>query len=164
MFNRNLIMVAAGLDLTIFASAIAPTVVLAQPRIEVGMLNCRVAGGTGFIVGSTKRFSCRFQRQGRDEFYVGQISRFGIDVGTTNQSAITWAVFAPTNNLPRASLNGTYGGVSGEATIGLGVGANALVGGSSHNIILQPFSVQSQQGLNIAAGIAAMNLIATRRH
>jgi hypothetical protein len=164
LFNRKLIMILAGLGFTTLASALTPTVVLAQPRFEVGVPNCRVAGGAGFIVGSTKRFSCRFQRQGRDEFYVGQISKFGIDVGTTNQSAITWAVFAPTNNVPRASLNGTYGGVSGEATIGLGVGANALVGGSSHNIILQPLSVQSQQGLNLAAGIAAMNLIATRRH
>ena len=38
------------------------------------------------------------------------------------------------------------------------MGANALVGGSSSNIILQPLSVQAQQGLNIAAGIAALQL------
>ena len=42
--------------------------------------------------------------------------------------------------------------------MGLGVGANALVGGSSKNIILQPLSVQAQQGLNIAAGVAALQL------
>jgi hypothetical protein len=38
------------------------------------------------------------------------------------------------------------------------VGANALVGGSNKNIILQPLSVQAQQGLNIAAGVAALQL------
>ena len=73
-------------------------------------------------------------------------------------STIAWAVFAPTAKLPPGSLSGNYGGVSAEATVGLGVGANALIGGSSKNIILQPLSVQEQQGLNIDAGIAALSL------
>jgi hypothetical protein len=38
------------------------------------------------------------------------------------------------------------------------VGANALIGGSSKNIILQPLSVQAQQGLNIAAGRRRLQL------
>ena len=60
--------------------------------------------------------------------------------------------------MPPGSLNGNYGGVSAEATVGLGIGANALIGGSNKNIILQPLSVQAQQGLNIAAGVAALQL------
>jgi hypothetical protein len=130
----------------------------AQARVEVGVLTCTVRGGTGFIVGSTKDLSCRFNRPGRDEFYHGTISKFGIDIGSTKQSAIAWAVLAPTAKLPPGSLSGNYGGVSAEATIGVGVGANALIGGSSKNIILQPLSVQAQQGLNLAAGIAALQL------
>jgi hypothetical protein len=117
-----------------------------------------VRGGSGFIIGSTKDLRCRFNRPGRDEFYHGTISKFGLDIGTTKQSAIAWAVLAPTAKLPPGSLSGNYGGVSAEATVGLGVGANALIGGSSKNIILQPLSVQAQQGLNIAAGIAALSL------
>ena len=134
----------------------------AQARIEVGVLTCTVRGGTGFIVGSTKDLRCRFNRPGRDEFYYGSISKFGLDIGTTKQSAIAWAVFAPTANLPPRSLSGNYGGVSAEATVGVGVGANALIGGSSKNIILQPLSVQTQQGLNIAAGVASLTLRAER--
>jgi hypothetical protein len=130
----------------------------AQARVEVGVLTCTVRAGTGFIVGSTKELRCRFNRPGRDEFYHGTISKFGLDIGATKQTAIAWAVLAPTARLRPGSLNGTYGGVSAEATVGLGVGANALVGGSSSNIILQPLSVQAQQGLNIAAGIAALQL------
>ena len=130
----------------------------AQARVEVGVLTCTVRGGTGFIVGSTKDLSCRFNRPGRDEFYHGTISKFGIDIGTTKQSSIAWAVLAPTAQLPPGSLSGNYGGVSAEATVGVGIGANALIGGSSKNIILQPLSVQAQQGLNIAAGIAALSL------
>jgi hypothetical protein len=139
-------------------AVLAVTEARAQARVEVGVLTCTVRGGTGFIVGSTKDLSCRFNRPGRDEFYHGTISKFGIDIGSTKQSAIAWAVLAPTAKLPPGSLSGNYGGVSAEATIGVGVGANALIGGSSKNIILQPLSVQAQQGLNLAAGIAALQL------
>jgi hypothetical protein len=151
---RFALTLAAVAGLTGFASAQAQ----AQARVEAGVLTCTVRGGSGFIVGSTKDLRCRFNKAGRDEFYHGTISKFGIDIGTTKQTSIAWAVLAPTAQLPPGSLNGNYGGVSAEATVGLGVGANALVGGSSKNIILQPLSVQAQQGLNIAAGVAALSL------
>ena len=131
---------------------------LAQARVEVGVLTCSVRGGTGFIIGSTKDLRCTFHKPGRDEFYRGTISKFGIDIGVTRQSAIAWAVLAPTANIPPGSLNGNYGGVSAEATVGLGIGANALIGGSNRGIVLQPLSVQAQEGLNIAAGVAALSL------
>jgi hypothetical protein len=130
----------------------------AQSRVEVGVLTCTASGSTGFIVGSTRSLSCRFNRQGKDEFYSGTINKFGLDIGVTKQAKIAWAVLAPTANLPRRSLAGSYGGVSAEATIGLGVGANALIGGSSKSIVLQPLSVQAQEGLNIAAGVSSLQL------
>jgi hypothetical protein len=68
----------------------------AQARIEVGILTCWARGSTGHLVTSTKYLRCRFQRQGRDEFYRGSIAKFGIDVGSTAKTAITWAVLAPT--------------------------------------------------------------------
>jgi hypothetical protein len=139
-------------------AGLASTQAQAQARVEAGVLTCTVRGGSGFIVGSTKDLRCRFNKAGRDEFYHGTISKFGIDIGTTKQTSIAWAVLAPTTQLAPGSLSGNYGGVSAEATVGLGVGANALVGGSSKNIILQPLSVQAQQGLNIAAGVAALSL------
>jgi len=134
----------------------------AQTRVEVGVLTCTAASSTGFIVGSTRDVRCRFQRQGKDEVYTGRINKFGIDIGVTQQAQIAWAVLAPTSSLPRRSLSGGYGGVSAEATIGLGVGANALIGGSDKSIVLQPLSVQAQQGLNIAAGVASLQLSAAR--
>ena len=134
----------------------------AQSRVEVGVLTCTAAGSTGFIIGSTRDIRCRFNRQGRDEFYSGTINRFGLDIGTTQQAQITWAVLAPTSNVPPRSLVGTYGGLSAEATVGGGVGANALIGGSAKSIVLQPLSVQAQQGLNIAAGVASLQLRAGR--
>jgi len=155
-----------GFTITAGAAAIAALAAAsgaqAQSRVEVGVLTCSAAGSTGFIIGSTRDIRCRFNRQGRDEFYSGTINRFGLDIGTTQQAQIAWAVLAPTSNVPPRSLVGTYGGLSAEATVGGGVGANALIGGSAKSIVLQPLSVQAQQGLNIAAGVASLQLRAGR--
>lgn len=141
-----------------FAPLALASVSQAQTRVEVGVLTCNAKGSTGFIIGSTREVHCRFKRQGRDEFYSGTIDKIGLDIGKTSKAAIGWAVLAPTSNLPPRSLNGTYAGVSAEATVGLGVGANALVGGSKRSIVLQPLSVQAQEGLNIAAGVSQLRL------
>lgn len=133
----------------------------ADPRVEIGVLRCSIAGGVGLIVGSSKAMTCVFKRRGHDETYSGRVTKIGLDVGITRRTELRWAVFAPTANVPPASLAGRFGGVSAEATVGVGVGANALIGGSRNSIILQPLSVQGQTGLNIAAGITGMTLRAT---
>ena len=125
---KRVSMLAAGAALAALAMASAAE---AQTRVEVGVLTCSARGSQGFIIGSSRELRCQFKRQGRDEFYQGTIDKFGIDIGSTKQAKIGWAVLAPTSNLPPRSLNGTYAGVSAEATVGLGVGANALVGGST---------------------------------
>jgi len=156
---QRALMATAGVVLAALATAAAAQ---AQTRVEVGVLTCTARGSTGFIIGSSRELRCRFVRQGRDEYYSGTIDKFGIDIGSTKQAAISWAVLAPTSNLSPGSLNGTYAGVSAEATVGLGVGANALIGGSMRSIVLQPLSVQAQEGLNIAAGVSQLRLSAGR--
>ena len=132
-------------------------------RIEAGVLHCTVAGGVGYIVGSRKAVSCVFRRKGGpDEHYQGRITKIGVDIGITKRTKIVWAVLAPTANLPPASLAGRYGGVSAEATVGFGIGATALVGGSRRSVALQPLSVQGQTGLDIAAGVAGLVLYPDR--
>ena len=129
----------------------------AQSAVEIGVLNCTVAGGIGFIFGSSKDMSCRFEHPGGVERYSGTISKFGLDIGVTGKAYMKWAVLAPRTNFQPGALEGNYGGATAEATAGLGVGANALVGGGN-SITLQPLSVQGQTGLNVAAGIASMKL------
>ncbi len=68
---------------------------------------------------------------------------------------MVWAVYAPTNR-KFGALAGHYGGASAEATVGAGVGANVLVGGSNRTVTLQPVSVQGQAGLNLAVGVAGI--------
>ena len=56
-------------------------------------------------------------------------------------------------------LEGNYAGLSGELTVGRGLGANVLVGGLERSVALQPISLQSSQGFNLALGVAQMQLI-----
>ncbi|MEZ5845051.1 MAG: DUF992 domain-containing protein [Hyphomicrobiaceae bacterium] len=146
------------------AAAVAASLIAAseparsQPAVQIGMLNCEVAGGAGFVLGSSKPLTCLLQRPGPDESYTGSIDKIGIDIGQTSKTVIQWAVLAASKDIPRGALAGTYGGLTGEATIGVGLGANVLVGGLKNSIALQPVSVQAQQGLNLAAGIATLTL------
>ena len=57
------------------------------------------------------------------------------------------------------SLGGIYDGISAEATVGAGVGANVLVGGTAGSVHLQTVSVQGQLGLNVAAAGTSVTLI-----
>ncbi len=140
--------------------AFQPLHARAAAQTQVGLLTCTVEGGSGFIIGSKKQLNCVFDRtSGASETYTGEISKFGIDIGETKVSHLTWGVFAVTDAVAEpGKLAGTYGGVTGEATVGVGLGANVLVGGFEKSIALQPISVQSQEGLNIAAGIAQLVL------
>lgn len=145
------------------AAAAAVLVASAIPAqaggVKVGILKCKVEGGFGLFVTSTKDLECVFRprlHRWRDH-YVGSITKIGADVGFTNGSYLVWTVIAP-GSLKRGSLAGTYLGASGEATAGLGVGANVLLGGFGRSINLQPVSVQGQTGLNVAGGIAGLSL------
>ena len=131
----------------------------AQGPVRIGLLECRVAGGVGFILGSSKALDCTYRpANGRYiEHYVGRINKFGVDIGATGASVIAWGVLAPSAVGPGA-LAGVYGGVSGEATLAVGVGANVLIGGFERSLSLQPVSIQGQTGINVAAGIAEMTL------
>ena len=130
-------------------------------RVEVGVLDCIVEGGTGFVFGSSKDVSCTLRPAdgGTEETYFGVISKYGIDIGKTDITYMTWGVFAPTTDEFRpGALEGDYYGVSAEVTAGAGVGANALIGGSNETISLQPISVTGQTGLNFALAVSELEL------
>ncbi len=129
-----------------------------ESTVRAGVLTCSVEGGASFIFGSTKDMRCVFDSEGRKERYVGRIDKFGVDIGITGKSVLVWTVLAPTDNLSAGSLSGEYIGISADASIGVGGGANLLVGGSNDTISLQPLSAQAQTGLNAALAVAALKL------
>jgi len=126
---------------------------------QSGTLNCDVSGGIGFVVGSQRQVNCLFTPSypAPPEQYVGTITKIGLDVGFTGGGQLVWSVLQSTTRR-RGVLAGSYAGASAEATVVAGLGANVLVGGNDRSVALQPLSIQGQVGLNVAAGIAELDL------
>ena len=153
--RRSLILAGVAMA-TLVASASAQ-----QPmqRVQIGVLECRGGASIGFIVGSVTNLGCVLRADGLpDDRYIATIRKVGVDLGITQESALAWGVFAPTARLGPGALSGNYAGAQGSASVGVGVGGNALIGGSDNSIALQPLSVQGQVGINVAAGLESLEL------
>jgi hypothetical protein len=141
------------------ASLIASAAEAQQSRVQVGVLECRGGASMGFIVGSVTNLGCVLRANGRpDSPYVATIRKVGLDLGITPETALGWAVFAPVERFGPGDLAGNYAGAQGSASVGVGLGANVLVGGSANSIALQPLSLQGQTGLNVAVGLQELEL------
>ncbi|MBC7281473.1 DUF992 domain-containing protein [Hoeflea sp.] len=151
---------AAVIATVAFGAATLPS---KADSVELGLLECVVEGGSGFVFGSSKDLACEYtpaNESAAKEAYFGVINKFGIDVGVTGTTLIEWVVLAPTSDFEfqPGSLAGTYRGVSAEASAAAGAGVNLMVGGSNDTFSLQPLSVQAQEGVNIAVGISEIEL------
>ena len=155
---------AAALAAAVGIAAASAAPAGAQGGVKVGTLTCNVSSGWGFVFGSSRALNCTFAGAGgRYEYYVGNIMKFGVDIGYTQGGVLIWTVVAPTAVLAPGSLAGSYAGGTASATVGVGVGAHALVGGSNNTIALQPLSLEGNSGLNVAAGIGAIQLTPAAR-
>jgi hypothetical protein len=147
-----------GTAATVAVLACAGAANAAPAGIRVGDLTCNVASGWGFVFGSSKDLHCTYRGNGHREHYTGTISKFGVDIGYTEGGVLVWGVFAPTSDMRQGALEGNYVGASAQANVGIGIGANALIGGLDKSIALQPLSVEGSKGLNVAAGIGSISL------
>jgi hypothetical protein len=150
---RTLVTAVSGLILALGVAASA------DAAERAGVLHCYGARKIGAIVGSFQEARCVFTSAytGRRERYIAHIERAGLDIGITERSELVWTVFAP-SSLGRRALAGEYVGALADATVGVGGGANVLVGGNNHTISLQPVSVKAETGLAIAAGAGRLQL------
>jgi len=131
----------------------------ASAAVRAGSLRCNVSAGLGLIITSKKELNCIYRsNRGYSERYVGAIRKYGLDIGQTSRGVMVWDVFTEADGRRHGLLAGDYDGVQASATVGAGVGANALVGGSNRAVTLQPFSAQAQTGLSLAAGVASLTL------
>lgn len=140
-------------------SAAMPALAQTQ-RVRVGGLTCIAGPRAGLVLGSRRDLQCVFRSDvtRRQYAYAGKIRRIGVDVGITRGGRSFWAVFAPTADVGRSTLRGSYLGVSGNVALGVGLGAKVLVGGSRRTISLQPLSVEGQIGINLALGVTNLSL------
>jgi hypothetical protein len=133
--------------------------------VQAGVLTCRSGPSVGLILGSVREFQCTFRPSVAGQprqYYTATIGRVGVDIGVSGGTQLVWAVFAPTVRVGPGDLAGTYIGGSAAVAVGLGAGANVLVGGSSNSIALQPLSVEGSVGLGVAAGGEGLTLRFTR--
>ena len=147
--------------LTIATAALVASIASADamPAVRAGILQCQGGQNVGFVVGSVASLQCVFESEGhRPEPYIATVRRLGVDLGVTEQTKFSWAVNAPDSRIGRGELAGNYGGVGANASVGIGGGGNFLVGGPANSYALQPLSVQGQTGLNVAAGVASLEL------
>lgn len=127
--------------------------------VTAGLLDCNVGSGWGLILGSSRAVSCVYTpTSGTPQHYSGSIKKFGVDIGYLSSATIVWAVAAPTSGVSPGALAGDYMGATGSASVGAGVGANVLFGGFQRSITLQPVSLEGNQGLDVAGGIADVTL------
>ncbi|MBZ9795058.1 DUF992 domain-containing protein [Mesorhizobium sp. ES1-4] len=144
------------------ATTLAGTAEAQDQGIELGTLECAISGGTGFIFGSSKDLSCTFTSADKTfapEAYFGAVNKYGLDIGTTKQAVMRWLVLTPLKNIyAPGALAGDYIGASAEVTAAVGAGANLLVGGTSQAFTLQPLSLQTQTGINLAIGVSQFQL------
>jgi hypothetical protein len=127
---------------------------------QVGMLSCRLNPSIGFIIFGHQSMECRFTQNAPfpPQAYEGALNTVGLDIGISAGGVLGWAVLAPTVGTPAGALAGEYVGASGDIGLGLGVGANVLIGGSGRSIALQPVSLEGSVAINVAVGVSALQL------
>jgi hypothetical protein len=142
--------------------ATAPTSAVAGAK--VGLLQCDVSAGIGMIIMQKQTMRCTFKPDngGPPDLYTGRIDEFGVAIGEVAAGHLIWGVLASDAGVPKGALAGSYAGAGAEATVGAGMGANILVGGTGRAFSLQPLSVEGQTGLNIAGGITTVTLVAVQ--
>jgi hypothetical protein len=157
---RTAIRVAAAAALAAGLAAVSAVPAEAQARVRTGTLRCSVAPGVAIVIGS-RSLACSFRStRGQRESYAGRLTKVGFNFGVTGRGVLVWGVFEPAGR--HSIIDGTYVGATGEASLGAGIGANALVGGTNDSVALQPLSIQGQTGLNIALGGASLTLQRSR--
>ena len=171
--NRSLAKTMLATSLLIGVAATGHAADYAEPvgeagsrdGVKIGTLECDIGPGAGYVLGSAKEIGCSFhpaRRADPIDNYVGVVRKLGVDIGFTTRGKLIWAVFAPTAGYHQGSLAGLYEGATAEATVGAGIGANVLIGGTTGSIQLQTVSVTGQLGLNAAAGGISVTLTPTR--
>jgi hypothetical protein len=152
--------ILAGTVALFIAATMQPAPSEASPKVALGTLTCKGHGGIGLILGSKERLHCVFTTvvSGRPHRYLATITKVGVDIGFKGESTLVWTVLGSTIEHPGSAFEGSYGGVTAGAAVGVGGNANALIGGSTRSIVLQPLSVEGQTGLNLSAGVAGLTL------
>ena len=138
--------------------AASPQAANAASGVRIGTLECHESSGWGMVLAGSRAVRCAFSHGDHVERYTGAISKYGVDLGYQGSATLVWAVFAPSDPLGPGAIAGNYGGATAGAAVGVGLSANALIGGSDRSVALQPLSIEGATGLDVAAGVGTLSL------
>ncbi|KAA0969778.1 DUF992 domain-containing protein [Aureimonas fodinaquatilis] len=142
------------------ATLLHPSSAMAAPSVRLGVLTCDVSKGISNFVEQKEKLTCVFQPDGGKApvNYVGTIDQYGLELGTVEEGRLVWTVAGLARDKDFSSLAGKYAGVEASVAVGVGLGANALVGGIDEALALQPLSIEGETGVNFAAGVETVTL------
>ena len=134
----------------------------ADEYVKIGILKCVKSGKkVNILIHSQYPIKCVFQDAGGGkEKYTGKTGiGLGLDLEILKKARMHFAVLAIGDlKAGSKSLVGRYIGAKVTVSVGLGVGIDALVGGGSSHIALQPIALEATKGLGVAAGIGFLEL------
>ncbi len=165
MKERSLMIVIAML-----AFAIMPTQIFAASATsaggKIGELRCHTVPGSGtnLILHSTVDVTCTFTSSaGETEHYKGETGiGLGIDLHVNREAELVYIVMAADFKKGTYKLAGKYGGAGASVTLGRGLGAGALIGGSKNSVSLTPLGITATKGLGVQGGLTYLFLEADR--
>jgi len=129
---------------------------------KIGVLTCKTVKGSGvnLLIHSTQDVKCEFRSTagGSVEYYKGETGvGLGIDINIGRKETLTFAAFSADFKAGTWQLAGKYGGAGASATVGIGAGAQALIGGNNRTISLEP-AITGSTGGGVAAGLTYLYL------
>jgi len=148
----------------ILAFMTIPTLVLAGTTegTRMGLLTCKTVPGSALslVIHSTEDVKCVFKDNiGETEHYKGETGvGLGFDVSFDRETTMVYTVMAANIKSGNHQLAGKYFGGGGSATVGAGVGAQALIGGGRKNISLQPVALSGSTGAGVSGGLTYLYL------
>jgi len=154
-----------GISMTLIASLLAAIPAYAgnsTAGTKIGVLTCNSVPGSGLnlLIHSTVDLKCKFESTDGSgtEHYVGETGiGLGIDINYNLERHLIFTVFAADTARGNHKLAGKFGGAGGSATVGVGVGAQVLVGGSNRSVSLQPV-IEGSSGFGVSGGLTYLFL------
>jgi len=129
---------------------------------KLGKLECQtVAGsGTNLLIHSTVDVTCTFSSTaGETEHYKGETGvGLGIDLSFDKEANFVFAVMAADFKKGSYKFAGKYFGAGADVTIGRGIGAGVLIGGSKKSVSLEPLGLSATKGAGVSGGLTYLYL------
>ena len=130
-------------------------------KVYAGALTCDVAGGTGYLIASSRKMDCVLEpMSGGSQAYEGEIRGFGLELGYTKPMKMLWKVYTVGANKGLTAVNGTFVGEAGGVTVDRSMSGDWLYGGEdgSAAMVGTTYFAASGQGYMLEYAVASVHL------